>query len=215
MIQVTMASNVGLQPRLALPQPAPPTPQEEANHRIANHLQLISALISIEARSVSHPETRSVLERMEQRIVAIGGVHRQLCTSAGGEVDLGDYLETLGEQLMRSCGSGRSIVVDAETVPVDSATASAVGVVASELITNACKHAYAPDEPGSIFIALRRRNDARYRFVVEDRGCRVTGPKTGSGLGSRLIKATVARLGGTMKWENAQPGTRFVMDFRP
>jgi two-component sensor histidine kinase len=213
MIQVTMASDMLVRPTLVPNRIPPLNSQEEANHRIANHLQLISALIAVEARGVSAPETLAVLKRMEQRIAAIGGVHRQLCTSTASEVDLGDYLEILGEQSMGSCGSHRRIVVDADTLPVASQTASAIGILVSELVTNSCKHAYAPDEPGSIVITLRRRADGSYRLMVEDCGTGVGMPEAGSGIGSRLIKDTVVRLGALAKWEDAQPGTRFVMDF--
>lgn len=214
MIQVTMASDMMGRAMRVRPQIAALSSQEEANHRIANHLQLISALIAVEARGVSAPETLAVLKRMQQRIAAVGGVHRQLCTSLGSEVDLGDYLEILGEQLGRSCGSHRRIVVDADTVPAGSETASAIGMLASELVTNACKHAYAPDEPGSIVVTLRCREHGSCRLMVEDHGTHVGTPEAGSGVGTRLIKATVVRLGATAKWENARPGTRFVMDFQ-
>jgi two-component sensor histidine kinase len=213
MMQVTMASDMMLRPTRVCPQIVPPNSQDEANHRIANHLQLISALIAVEARSVSAPETLAVLKRMQQRIAAVGGVHRQLCTNLGPEVDLGDYLETLGEQLARSCGSHRRIVIDADTVPAGSETASAIGMLVSELVANACKHAYAPEEPGSVVITLRRRGQGSYRLIVEDRGTHVGMPEAGSGLGTRLIEATVVRLGAAVKWEDARPGIRFVMDF--
>jgi two-component sensor histidine kinase len=214
MIQMTIASDLMGRAMLVRPQIAALSSQEEADHRIANHLQMISATIAVEARSVSAPETLAVLKRMEQRIAAVGGVHRQLCTSRASDVDLGDYLETLGEQLMGSCASHRHIVVNADTVPVESETASAIGILVSELVTNACKHAYAPDELGSILITLRCRADGAYGLMVEDRGKGVGMPEAGSGVGNRLIKATVVRLGATAKWENAQPGTRFIMDFR-
>lgn len=49
--------------------------------------------------------------------------------------------------------------------------------------------------------------------MVEDRGKGFGMPEAGSGIGSRLIKATVGRLGAAATWEHAQPGTRFVMNF--
>ena len=193
-----------------------PDAADEANHRIANQLQLVAALIAVEARGASR-ETIAALERTRERIVAIGAVHRHLHTSDDGAIDLGDYLEELGERLSRSCGPGRPVTVDAETVPVTSATATMVGVLATELVTNACKHAYRAGEPGGILMTLHRRADGRYRFAVEDRGRASATPSAGTGLGNRLIHATAAKLGATVAWEDAAPGTRFLMDvrFRP
>jgi two-component sensor histidine kinase len=197
-----------------LPPAEIPSIADEVNHRVANHLQLIASLISAEARGVSDPETLAVLERTQLRIAAIGGVHRHLYAEGTADVDLGWYLEELGEQLSHSCPRHRRVLVDAETMPGGSAAASSLGILATELVTNACKHAYAAEAPGDVLVTLRRLSDGTRRFTVEDRG---RGPVPGSakpGLGSRLIEATVAKLGGTARWEDALPGTRFSMDVR-
>lgn len=191
-----------------------PSASDEVNHRIANQLQLIAALISAEERRISDPVTLGVLERTRQRIVAVGAVHRQLYAGGDADVDLGAYLEDLGEQLARSCGPHRPIVVDAETVPVGGEAATACGILVTELVTNACKHAYGAAEAGAIAIGLRRLADGAYRFTVEDRGKGRAGGGRGAGLGSRLIGATVVKLGGAATWEDAAPGTRFRMDVR-
>ena len=189
---------------------------DEVNHRVANQLQLIAALISAEARTIADSGTLGVLERMRQRVVAVGAVHRQLYIGSRSEVDLGEYLEDLAEQRSCTCGPHRQVKIDADTVPVTANVATAFGILATELVTNACKHAYGAEEPGDIFVLLRRRSDGAYRFAVEDRG-RGRGDGTAgrqAGLGSRLIHATVAKLGATAVWEDARPGTRFRTDVR-
>ncbi|UYY58437.1 sensor histidine kinase [Sphingomonas sp. S2-65] len=197
-----------------LPGTMMPGAADEVNHRMANHLQLLAALIAVEARGVSDPEGLAALERTQQRIAAIGGVHRHLYAGGTGEVDMGDYLETLGEQLSLSCARHRRVLVDAETVPVTSATASLIGILATELVTNACKHAYAAGEAGGILIGLRRLPGGTCRFTVEDRGRGTRGHTGRTGLGTRLIDASVAKLGAVARWEDACPGTRFRMDVR-
>jgi two-component sensor histidine kinase len=190
-----------------------PTASDEVNHRVANQLQLIAALISTEERSITDPTTLDVLERTRQRIVAVGAVHRQLYARGQSEVDLGEYLEDLGDQLARSCGPHRQIVVDADTVPVGGEIATAFGILMTELVTNACKHAYAAGEAGAIHVRLRRLADGAYRFIVQDHGRGKSGGR-GAGLGSRLIDATMAKLGAVATWEDAMPGTRFRTDVR-
>jgi two-component sensor histidine kinase len=191
-----------------------PSASDEVNHRVANQLQLIAALISAEARTVADAGTVGVLERTRQRIVAVGAVHRQLHVGSRSEVDLGEYLEDLAEQLSRTCGLQRQVRIDADTVPVTADVATAFGILGTELITNACKHAYGADEPGDIFVLLRRQPDGAYRFTVEDRGSGDGTAGRQAGLGSRLIHATVAKLGATAVWEDARPGTRFRTDVR-
>ncbi len=191
-----------------------PSASDEVNHRVANQLQLIAALISAEARTIVDAGTLEVLERTRQRIVAAGAVHRQLYVGSRSEVDLGEYLEDLAKQLSRTCGPQRQVEIDADTVPVTADVATAFGILATELVTNACKHAYGAAEPGDIFVLLHRRPDGAYRFTVEDRGSGDGRPGRQAGLGSRLIHATVAKLGATAVWEDARPGTRFRMDVR-
>ena len=212
---MTTANHPALSPAAILAPVGTPTAADEVNHRVANHLQLISALISAEARTVSDPALLAVLERTRQRIAAVGGIHRHLyANSSSGEVDLGEYLDVLGMDLSLSCGNHRRILIDAETLPVASATASSIGIQSTELVTNACKHAYAPGEPGDILVSLRRTGARRYRFTVEDHGRGLPGRSAGTGLGSRLIDAMVAQLGAVSAWEQARPGTRFRMDLR-
>jgi two-component sensor histidine kinase len=191
-----------------------PSAANEVNHRVANQLQLIAALISAEERSITDPVTLDVLERMRQRIVAVGAVHRQLYTGGRSEVDLGAYLEDLGKQLARSCGPHRRILVDTETIPVTGEIATAFGILVTELVTNACKHAYAAGDPGDIHVWLRRIGRGAYQLIVEDGG---VGPGSGgrdAGLGTRLINATVAKLAAAATWEDCRPGTRFRMEVR-
>jgi two-component sensor histidine kinase len=202
-------SNLAVLPPVTMPSAA-----DEVNHRVANHLQLIAALISVEARDVTDPVTLAVLERTRDRITAIGGLHRQLYRAGTADVDLGSYLEDLGEQLSQSWAPYRHVLVDADTVLVGGAIAASVGILATELVTNACKHAYAPDEAGDVWITLRRLANGAHRLIVQDRGHGRSTHDRASGLGSRLIQATAAKLGGVCAWEDAQPGTSFRMDVR-
>ena len=198
---------------MVLPPLAAPTAMDEANHRVANSLQIVAALLTIEARDVVDPAAAAILGRMQQRIEAIGAVHRQLYTRTdASQINLDIYLQTLGEQIGRSCPDHRRIIVAADTVLVDAAKASSIGMLMVELVTNACKHAYAAHAPGHVLITLLRHAPGKYRLMVEDRGIGTTGVRRVDGLGSRLIAATVARLGASSVWEDAAPGTRFYMD---
>lgn len=200
-------------PVAVLPALAAPSAVDEVNHRVANQLQLLAALISIEARQMNDPGAVAVLERTRLRIAAIGSVHRQLYLGGGEDVDLGAYLDDLGEHLAQSCPAHRPIIVDVDSVPATGSAATSIGILATELVTNACKHAYAADESGSILISLRRRPDGSQLFLVEDRGHGCRSGSGSAGLGSRLIDATVAKLGGSAIIEDARPGTRFRMIF--
>lgn len=211
----TYGSQQGHGAALVLPPLATPTAMDEANHRIANSLQMIAALLAIEAREVADPAAAATLRQTRQRIEAIGAVHRQLHDDAHtSRIDLRSYLQTLGRNIGRSCPDHRPIIVAADTVLVDPATASSIGMLMVELVTNACKHAYAAHAPGPVLVSLHRHGRGEYRFTVEDRGAGTPGARRVEGLGSRLIAATVARLDASSGWADAAPGTRFYMDLR-
>jgi two-component sensor histidine kinase len=201
-----------------LPPIREPTFIDESNHRIANSLQLLVAMAAAESRGIGDPAARAALERMQWRIDAIANVHRQLYRSReAGALDLGDYLEELAGNLETGAGHGpanRRVYVSAEAVQVSPEIATGVGIVVSEVVSNACKYAYPKDVPGDIWLSLRSLPLGGYRLAVEDRGRGLSDQIRGSGLGGRLIAAMSARLGASHLWEAAHPGTRFVMEAR-
>ena len=199
-----------------LPAAPEPSSADEINHRIANSLQLLQAMVSVEARGIEDPAALAALDMTQRRIGAIASVHRQLYrTHEASTVDLGAYLEELGQELeagYADAAAGRHVTVDASPVAVTAREATAIGIMVSELVGNACKYAYAGSEPGGVRIALRPMLFGGYILEVEDRGrgrARDAAPE-GSGLGSRLIDMMATRLGGWHGYDDARPGTRFV-----
>lgn len=197
-----------------LPAAPEPTSADEINHRIANSLQLLAAMVSVESRGIQDPAALAALDMTQRRIRAIASVHRHLYrTHETSGIDLGAYLKELGCDLeagLASAAAGRRILVHASPVTVTAEEATAIGIIVSELVGNACKHAYAPDEPGDVRIALGATPFCGYVLEVEDRG-RGLARAAGTGMGSRLIDMMAARLGARHGYHDAQPGTRFAL----
>jgi two-component sensor histidine kinase len=197
-----------------LPPLSDPTAADEANHRIANNLQLLSVLVASEARLVSDVAGRAALDRTQARLAAIMGIHRQLYAAPDADrVDLGEYLRALCDDLSRSLPAHRPLFVATDRAEARGEMAAALGVLVAELVLNACKHAYPGDAPGGIMVSLATVGDGEARLTVEDRGCGRSALASDGGLGSRLIDTTVRRLRGTARWERAEPGTRFLLHF--
>ncbi len=200
-----------------LPPVPEPSAMDEVNHRVANSLQLVAAMMTLEARRIADPAALAVLATMTLRIAAIAGVHRQLCRERSvGQVDLGEYLEQLGAGLEAGCGdagAGRPIRVVAEPVTVAAETASSIGVIVSELVGNACKYAYPVGSPGAVDISLCARPMGGFVLEVVDRGRgrAARAAPEGSGLGSQFIASMAHRLGARYGWSDARPGTRFTL----
>lgn len=196
--------------------PALPEPNcaDEVHHRIANSLQLLAAMVSAEARSVTDPAALAVLEMIMRRIIAVAGVQRMLYQPREtAKVDLAAYLEDLGVKLGEGCGAGIRVSVSAESIEVSAKDATALGVIVAELVGNACKYAYPTSAPGDVFVGLRGLPLGGYVLEVSDRGAGMSShaDPQGTGLGSRVIAMTAQRLGGYAVWKNARPGTRFEL----
>ncbi|OAN57585.1 hypothetical protein A7X12_06865 [Sphingomonas sp. TDK1] len=186
-----------------------PTVADEANHRIANNLQVLLSLVAAEARETEDAAGREALERTVNRLCAIASVHRHLhVAETDDSIDLSDYLHELCAHLQASLPQHRTLLVSLDQVEVSAETAASLGMLAVELIINACKHAYPADCPGAVALSLSTLA-GQARLTIEDKGRGRPRVAAQRGLGSLLIDATVKRLNAIAVWEQASPGTRF------
>ena len=191
----------------------------EVNHRIANSLSLVATMVRMQSSVLSDPTAVGALAETQARIAAIAGVHRRLYTSANvGSVAIDDYLRGLVDELdasMRSANHQAFIVLESDPVSISPDKAVSLGVVVTELVTNAFKYAYEDNALGEIRVRLRRTGADSATLHVEDDGPGWDGngqPK-GTGLGSKIIKAMATNLGTAIRYETMPKGTRMVMEF--
>ncbi len=192
----------------------------EVNHRVANSLQLVTAFVQLQARNIEDGPARAALEDTQRRISAIGQVHKRLYTSDDVQhVEMDEYLHALVgelEQTWSTPACRRILTVAAEPIRLATDRAVAMGVIVTELVSNACKYAYGADSDGEVRISLARE-DGRFRLLVEDDGVGLPadGSVKGTGLGSKLVKAMAMTLGSTVEYARADTergrGTRVVL----
>lgn len=189
-----------------------PSEADEANHRIANSLQLLAGMMAAEARGLRDEAALAALRRMRHRIDAVARIHGQLSRSGGpAVVDLGQYVRDLARQLEVACEDGRQVDVVADGLPASAEEARAVGVILSEVVANACKYAYPAGSAGIIRVALVASGPEDHVLTVEDRGRGRSGVTFGGGVGTRVIELTAQSIGASVVWEDAKPGTRFKL----
>lgn len=185
----------------------------EVNHRVANSLALVAALVRMQASAVSDPVSKNALSETQARISAIAGLHRRLYTSDDvRSVSLDSYLKTLIDELdttMRSAGHPARVRTDLDVITVPTDKAVSVGMIVTELLTNAYKYAYPADRGGEVRV-LMRKNEDRALLVVEDDGIGWdgTGKPQGTGLGTRIVSAMAVQLGTTISYGDGKGGTR-------
>ena len=185
----------------------------EVNHRVANSLQLVAALVGMQSKSVTDEAAKGALNETQARIQAISQVHKSLYTSSDvTSVALNDYLGAMLDNLgvaMRNDGHTARLTTTLEPVSLSTDESISIGVVATELVTNAFKYAYPTGQAGDIEVVLRKLPEGRAELVVQDDGVGLGGAaKTqGTGLGSKIIAAMAATLKTKVEYINRAPGT--------
>lgn len=191
----------------------------EVNHRVANSLSLVGSLVRMQANSVEDPGAKAALAETQARITAIGNLHRSLYTSDDVRaVDLGGYLRSLLEEFAQSlAGSCQMPAIRFETVPAPvlakTDKAISIGLIATELVTNALKYAY-PDGSGEVRVSLSCEGDRVMLEVVDDGiGWTGTGTIRGTGLGSKIVRAMAKSLATELRYADTNgSGTHAIME---
>lgn len=159
----------------------------ELQHRVKNNLQMITALIRMEARNVSDQETGDRFDRLAGRIHSLALLYRSLSTEGQGDtIDLGIYLSQIASSVMQAhAHEGIRLDLQIDTWPVALDVAMPAGLVVNELLTNSLKHAFPDDAGGTVTL----------HSLVDETGCRVTVADDGVGLADGLTWPKPGKLG--------------------
>lgn len=187
---------------------------EELEHRIANSLQIIASIILMKARTVKSEETRLHLQDAHKRVMSVAAVQRQLHSSGAiGSVEIAPYLARLCATLSTSMiGDTRpiSLNVVGEGGSATSRQAESLGLIVTELVMNALKHAF-PDErsEGHITVSYDVAG-TDWKLSVSDNGIGkpdgvFAQPKTG--LGTGIVKALSDQLDAKVETLSGPAGT--------
>jgi two-component sensor histidine kinase len=191
--------------------------RQEADHRLLNGLQMVVSLLSLQGRASDNAEVVSQLAAAADRVATIGRIHRRLHSFDGVQTfALKQYVEDLCRDFSAMLSSGlpeRAIVVEGIEMELPAVTAIPLGFIASELITNAAKYG-----TGRITVRLEAFPAQGYALSVTGDGPALPegfDPAAGKGLGMRIIRSLVERIGGELRigrGDNDQ-GARFTVLF--
>ncbi len=146
----------------------------EIQHRVKNNLQMITALIRLEARNAGGGTATAPFDRLAGRIESVQLLYQSLSEEGqGDEIDLGVYLSQIASAVMRSHAvEGIRLDLKVDAYPVSVNVAMPAGLVVNELLTNALKHAFNGRVGGTISL----------RSLADGNGCRVVIADDGVGL---------------------------------
>lgn len=183
---------------------------QELHHRVANSLQIIASVLMQSARKVQSEETRTHLYDAHQRVMSVAALQRQLAASSSRDVDIRPYLTTLCESIAASMIHDRARIVllvnaDENAVPAD--TSVSLGLIVTELVINALKHAFPDNREGEILVTYSAKGES-WTLTVSDNGVGMpTLTPTKSGLGTSIVEALARQLGAKISAASASPGT--------
>ena len=158
----------------------------ELQHRVKNNLQMITALIRLEARNVADDESGERFDRLSGRVNSLALLYDALAANGLEEtVDLGVYLSQIASSVMQAHAvEGVRLDLKVDSWPVSINVAMPAGLVVNELLTNALKHAFT-DAGGTITL----------HSLIDENGCRVTIADNGVGLPEGMTWPKPGKLG--------------------
>ncbi len=206
----------------------------EVHHRVKNNLQVILSLLRLKLVASETEGIRDMLAEIERRIHSMVNVHETLLVAPDlSRIEMRPYLnELVGHAVASHASPAQPIAIQCDieqlVVPVDCALPC--GMIAVELVTNACRHAFATpendthDRPAESQAPAHRRNgrnpvvrvlfrghDGGFELRVQDNG-RGLAPNheratvtRGEGLGFHMIETFAAQLGGTITVSSGGP----------
>jgi two-component sensor histidine kinase len=187
----------------------------EIQHRVANSLQIIASVLLQSARRVQSQEARGHLQDAHHRVMSIAAVQRQLAVSDLNDVALRPYFIQLCESL------GASMIEDPEklsiNVTVDDSVVAAdksvsLGLIVTELVINALKHAFPEKRPGTVLVKYSSNGEG-WSLIVTDDGIGMPAgagaPKPG--LGTGIIEALAKNLDAEIKMGDVGRGTAITI----
>lgn len=190
---------------------------KELQHRVANNMQFVSAMLTMQQRQMDGTPAADALEQAAARFRAMARVHRRLYDPANADRAFGPLVEELCHELLEATGA-KNIVCRVEVadvrLPLDRVLA--LSMIVTEAMTNAIKHAFPDGRPGTIRITLERLPDNEMAFVIADdgRGMPAAVSPTARSLGMRIVQSFAQQLDGEFSYGPAYVGSEFRLRFK-
>ncbi|MGA2944200.1 MAG: histidine kinase dimerization/phosphoacceptor domain -containing protein [Xanthobacteraceae bacterium] len=188
---------------------------KEVNHRVKNSLQVVSAMLQLQANSVGDPVLTERLNEASARVNAVGRAYERLTYNADYEnIDLIAYLREIISDLEPTVAPCKIQFDAPKEIQIAADRSILIGLVVNELVSNAGKHAYPASSDGLIRVRLLLPNESLISLSVSDDGVGLPpgfDPTTSKRLGARLVNALSKQLGAELTRPVSPGGTNFTL----
>lgn len=184
---------------------------QEVQHRVANSLQIIASVILQSARKSLSEETRTHLNHAHSRVMSVAALQQHLAVSRLGEVALKPYFDQLcvsvGASMIRDHDQ-LSMHVDCDDSVVDADVSVSLGLIVTELVINALKHAFPGGRHGQIIVSYKGHGPNWTLSIADDGVGMPTDPESLTpGLGTSIVDALANQLRARVQVTPGHPGT--------
>jgi len=189
---------------------------KEIHHRVKNNLQLISSIMNMQIRVAKHEETKMILRRVQDRVLSLATIHRDLYQSQdGGRVNVGTLVTEIIEksvELVTIEGKDLKVTTNIADVMLYPDQAVPLSLLVAEAATNAMKYiGEQASGVGSIDVSLKQ--DDRACLLVISNSVGQTADRESTGLGSQLMNAFAMQLGGQIDTRTSDDRYRLSLSF--
>lgn len=192
----------------------------EIHHRVKNNMQIISSLLQLQTSALHDPADVAIFQDCQARIHAMAMVHDRLYRSGNlSTINFGEHLRELASLTVRGqTGSMGHIRLDVqcEDVELDLDKSIPLGLIATELLTNAFKHAFKDREEGCISVLLQKTEANRMLLRVSDDGRglpTILDPASSRTLGLRLVRSLSHQIRAQILFPQAATGCCIEITF--
>jgi two-component sensor histidine kinase len=184
---------------------------QELQHRVANSLQIIASLLMQSARKTLSEDARAHLYDAHRRVMSVATMQKQLTAASENDVELRPYFTALCRSIGASMIQDRnrlSLEVKSDESKVSSDVSVSLGLIVTELIINALKHAFPDNRRGTIVVDYHTEGDAWALSVVDNGIGMPKGAETPkAGLGTSIVRALAQQLQAKIMVADSNPGT--------
>jgi two-component sensor histidine kinase len=185
---------------------------KEIHHRVKNNLQIISSLLILQGNKIKDPEAANIFLECRERIQFMASLHRQLYASGNfTRINFGKNLNEIGAMLIRSHSPPDCKVEFKSNIApleLDIETSQVMGLIVSEVLLNALKHAFKGRSTGTISVELTS-SEVTNKLVICDDGVGII-PEAGviekTHAGVALVEALTNQLRGKFEISNVPTG---------
>jgi two-component system, sensor histidine kinase PdtaS len=184
---------------------------QELQHRVANSLQIIASILMQSARRMPSGETRGYLYDAHSRVMSVAALQQQLSASKLGDVELRSYFTELCDSIAASMIPDHDklrLQVKADAGLATADVSVSLGLIVTELVINALKHAFPAARGGAIVVGYQSHETAWTLSVSDDGVGMPKGPALAkAGLGTSIVEALAKQLNARVSVADANPGT--------